>query len=69
MLDRVDASVPPHIAPLPVPVDGPLAAAMEAAVREIVALDHAHGPVLAPLTLLLLRTESIASPTHFLMKL
>jgi Fic family protein len=61
VLDRVDASVPPHIAPLPVPVDGPLAAAMEAAVREIVALDHAHGPVLAPLALLLLRTESIAS--------
>ena len=55
MLDRVDASVPPHIAPLPVPVDGPLAAAMEAAVREIVALDHAHGPVLAPLALLILR--------------
>lgn len=61
MLDRVEASIPPHIAPLPIPIDGPVAAAMEAAVREIVALDQAHGSVLAPLALLLLRTESIAS--------
>jgi hypothetical protein len=61
MLDHVDTSIPPLIAELPVPLDAPLAAELETAVREIVVLDNAYGTILEPLAALLLRTESVAS--------
>jgi Fic family protein len=60
-LTQVTVSLPPLIAARPVPIDTPLAAEMEAAVAEIVALDQSYGDQLEALGLLLLRTESVAS--------
>lgn len=60
-MTQVEVTLPPLIATRPVPVDAALAADMEAAIAEIVALDQSHGDQLEALGLLLLRTESVAS--------
>ncbi|HEY3605949.1 MAG TPA: Fic family protein [Pseudonocardiaceae bacterium] len=60
-LTEITVSLPPRIATRSVPVDSPLAARIEAALAEIVALDHSHGEQLDALGILLLRTESVAS--------
>jgi Fic family protein len=61
MLSQVTVALPPLIAARSVSVDAKLAAEMESAVAEIVALDQAHGDQLEALSVLLLRTESVAS--------
>lgn len=61
MLDSVVVSMPAWITELPVMIGGALADEIETALREIVALDEGHGDVLAPLGMLLLRSESVAS--------
>jgi Fic family protein len=61
MLTEVQVSLPPLIAALPVRVDGPLAAQMEDALREVSLLDSEHGASLGALNTLLIRTESVAS--------
>ncbi|MBX3315026.1 MAG: Fic family protein [Actinobacteria bacterium] len=60
-LSEVEVAIPPMIAETPLKVSGSLVAEAESAMQEIFALDRAHGDVLAPLGLLLLRTESVAS--------
>jgi Fic family protein len=60
-LARVTVSLPPEIGSRSVPIDTPLAAEMESALAEIVALDQTHGGQLDALGVLLLRTESVAS--------
>jgi Fic family protein len=60
-LRSIDVALPPQIAAIDVSLDGDLAAQIEAATVHIVALDRAHAPVLDPLSILLLRTESVAS--------
>jgi Fic family protein len=61
MLREVVVSLPPMIADRSAPVDAALAADLESAMREITALDGAHGVDLGALGVLLLRTESVAS--------
>jgi Fic family protein len=58
---EVTVALPPLIAARTVPVDAALAAEMEEALAEIVALDQTHGERLDALGVLLLRTESVAS--------
>jgi Fic family protein len=60
-LSTVVTMLPPVIAGQSLTVSSDLSAAAEAAVIEISALDHAHGPDLTALATLLLRTESVAS--------
>jgi Fic family protein len=60
-LRTIDASLPPKIAEREVPVTAELAGHLEAATMMVTRLDRAHGSVLEPLGLLLLRTESVAS--------
>lgn len=57
-LTTIAVSLPPAIAALQVPVDGPTQAAAEDALREVAALDAGPLPALGAL---LLRTESVAS--------
>jgi Fic family protein len=61
MLREITVSLPPRIADLSVSVPSALAVEMDAALREIVALDETHGQHLASLSILLLRAESVAS--------
>lgn len=61
MLREITASIPPLIADRRVSIDFDLAANLEAAMGQIVALDLSHGPDLEALAVLLLRTESVAS--------
>jgi Fic family protein len=61
MRREVTVSLPPMIARQGVYIDASLAADLESAMREITALDTAHGTQLAALGMLLLRTESVAS--------
>ncbi|MEV5964467.1 Fic family protein [Kribbella sp. NPDC051952] len=61
MLSEVVAMRPPLIGERDVRLSPDVAAAMEACVLEIAALDHSHGAELAALETLLLRTESVAS--------
>lgn len=61
MFDSVVVSMPAWIADRPVLIGGELADEIETAFREIVALDQGHGEVLAPLGMMLLRGESVAS--------
>ena len=61
MLREVSVSLPPMIAEQDVTIDSNLAANLESAMREITALDTAHGANLEALGMLLLRTESVAS--------
>jgi Fic family protein len=61
MMSQVTVSLPPIIAHRTTPIDSELAAAMENAVREIVALDAGEGASLEALGVLLIRTESVAS--------
>jgi Fic family protein len=61
MLREIAVSLPAHIADAPVPIDAELAARLEDALRDIADLDATRAPVLEPLRLLLLRTESVAS--------
>lgn len=60
-LSEVEAWIPPHIAELDVALSASQAASMEMAMREVTALDEAHGEHLASLSVLLLRAESVAS--------
>ena len=60
-LTEITVALPPRIATLTVPMDAPLAATIEAAITEIVALDQTHGEHLDALGSVLLRTESVAS--------
>ena len=60
-LTEITVALPPRIATLTVPMDAPLAAMIEAALAEIVALDQTHGEHLDALGSVLLRTESVAS--------
>lgn len=53
--------MPAWIADQPVLIGGQLADEIDTAMREIVALDEGHGDVLAPLGMMLLRAESVAS--------
>ncbi|MCU1688074.1 MAG: hypothetical protein JWN20_2 [Jatrophihabitantaceae bacterium] len=61
MLREIEVSLPPLIADLAVGIDSSLARDIESAVREIAALDQAHGDDLHALRMLLLRTEAVAS--------
>lgn len=61
MLREVTVSLPPVIADLRINIDSELAADLESAMREISRLDGSHGGDLEPLSVLLLRTESVAS--------
>ena len=60
-LRSITVSLPPLIADLDIVLESELAAALEAAMREISALDGARGADLAALGTILLRTESVAS--------
>ena len=60
-LREVEVAIPPRIAGRPVPVDAPLLASAEEATAAIARLDSRGAGVLAPLALVLLRTESVAS--------
>ena len=60
-LTEVTVTIPPLIGSLTVPMSAARAAAVEAATREIAALDAERGDVLGPLGVLLLRSESVAS--------
>lgn len=61
MLREVTVWLPPKIADLDVSVPSHIGAEMDAALREIAALDETHGEHLASLSTLLLRAESVAS--------
>lgn len=61
MMREVRVWLPPHIAGLDVVVPSGIGAEMDAALREIAALDDTHGEHLASLATLLLRAESVAS--------
>lgn len=61
MYSEVTVSLPPLIAERSVLVDTGLAVEMESALAQIVALDQTHGDQLEALSVLLLRTESVAS--------
>ncbi len=61
MLTEVTVWMPPRIAELDVAVPSSIGAEMDAALREIAALDETHGEHLASLATLLLRAESVAS--------
>lgn len=61
MLREITVSLPARIAEASVPIDAELAARLEDALRDIADLDATRAPVLEPLRLLLLRTESVAS--------
>jgi Fic family protein len=60
-LRSVTVSLPPYIATINATVDAEIAVEVEAAMGEISRLDSTHGPDLAALSTLLLRTESVAS--------
>ncbi len=60
-LRSVTVSLPPYIATINATVDAEIAVEVEAAMGEISRLDGTHGPELAALSTLLLRTESVAS--------
>ncbi len=61
MLASVVVHLPPRIADAPVLLDGPTTASIEAAAREIAALDRERHDQLGLLAATLLRTESVAS--------
>ena len=61
MLRHVTVSVPPEVRTVQITLDAGVASHIEAATREIVALDTEHGEHLGALSTLLLRTESVAS--------
>lgn len=61
MLREVTVSLPPQIRAEDVALPSHVVAAMEAATREVVALDHERGAELQALGTILLRTESVAS--------
>jgi Fic family protein len=61
VLREVTVSLPAMIADQDISIDSELAANLESAMREIAALDSAHGTDLGALSVLLLRTESVAS--------
>lgn len=61
MLSEIEVAIPPMIATTGLHLSGSVAADAESAMQEIASLDRTHGDVLAPLGLLLLRTESVAS--------
>jgi Fic family protein len=61
MLREVTVALPPKIAALRPHLDPELVAELEPAIREITALDSADGHELRSLSLLLVRTESVAS--------
>jgi Fic family protein len=61
MLREVTVSLPPHIEAGDVALPSHVVATMEAATREVVALDHERGAELQTLGAILLRTESMAS--------
>jgi Fic family protein len=61
MVDRIEVTIPPFIADLNVEIPSDVAENLDSAARAIAALDCSHGPVLAALAGLLLRTESVAS--------
>ncbi len=61
MLREITVWLPPVIADQRISIDSELATDLEAAMRQIAALDGAHGADLEALGVLLLRTESIAS--------
>ena len=60
-MSEVTVSLPPLIADRDIVIDSPLAANVESAMREISMLDGTHGVDLGALSVLLLRTESVAS--------
>ena len=60
-LREVKVSLPPTIADLDVTIPSALLAHMDAALREIAAVDETHGEHLGSLSTLLLRAESVAS--------
>lgn len=61
MLAEVTVWLPPRIAELRMPLVPELSSTIEAALREIAALDSGHGGNLVALGVMLLRTESVAS--------
>ncbi|MFS3127631.1 Fic family protein [Nocardioides sp. Bht2] len=61
MLRKVEVQRPPLIADLDVVVPAELRALTDDALREIAAVDETHGLHLQPLSLMLLRAESVAS--------
>lgn len=61
MLREVTVWLPPKIVDLEVSVPSRIGAEMDAALREIAALDETHGEHLGSLSTLLLRAESVAS--------
>lgn len=61
MLRSITVHLPPHIAAVPLTLDGRTMASIEAAAREITALDHQKRAELGALGATLLRTESVAS--------
>lgn len=60
-LGEVTVSLPPVIAALELALSSALGAAMDAALRDIAALDETHGEHLGSLSTLLLRAEAVAS--------
>lgn len=60
-LSEVEVWLPPRIAQVDVIIPAVLRSLTDAALREIAALDEAHGAQLQPLALMLLRAESVAS--------
>jgi Fic family protein len=60
-MNEVTVWLPPLIADRDISIDSPLAANVESAMREISMLDGTHGVDLEALSVLLLRTESVAS--------
>jgi Fic family protein len=61
MLTSITVSLPPYIATAPLSLDGATVASIEAAAREIAALDQGQRTQLGALGATLLRTESVAS--------
>ncbi len=61
MLRSINVQLPPHIADVPLSLDGRTMASMEDAAREITALDREQGAELGVMGATLLRTESVAS--------
>lgn len=61
MLSSITVRLPPQITTVPLTLEGPTTASIEAAAREVTALDREQSAVLGALSATLLRTESVAS--------
>src|SRR5665811_1513061 len=61
MLREIETSIPPKIAEQSLQIPAGLTVAIEEAAREVALLDSAHTAELGALSIMLLRTESVAS--------